>query len=433
MMRRSFFLSALLLLSVPAQAQEAIQLCAEAESSNPPAEFANVREMRAGNDGWLYAQRDFKLVSDITPYALGQLKRLTDALKANGTTLVIALIPRRSLLTEQHLSASLASPGTLEALRQAYQTRRAALADYGAIVPDLLYGLSAQHQDMQLFFSRDHHWTPDGAALAARLLAQQIASLPGMERLPSTSFTTTTSQIAKNTGSYAQFANKACHLELPPEPYEQRETLRSNASLLDDDTPGIVLAGTSYSNPRFNFSGALSEALGHDVLNVAVDGGGIDEALVNYLSTSSFAEKRPAFIIWETPDLYSFNGQGYMWRQMVPAAEGACNDVSALAVASQPFTPSTTLFDNLDLKINPSHDFIYLETDSKSAAKLTLHISYMDGTAEDVALTRTTKVENSGRFFLQLNSTRSNLRGVSLSTTSPASGLITARLCPGTP
>lgn len=438
-MKRLVALAFLLtLLPLATKADERITLCPAVQSMNPPEEFKNLKMMRAGADGWLFALRDLRRAPALDETSRTQLARLVQHLSANNTKLVVALVPNRILTSYTYLTPEITAemPHKLEDIRSSYFAKLASIAATGALVPDLLSPLENDRsaQNAGLFFKRDHHWTPTGSRIAASALAQAMLTLPEVTDISDHTFASSIAAARQNTGSYAEYAQKICGTTLAAEPYDYYRTTRAEpASLLDETTPSIVLAGTSFSSDRFNFSGFLSEGLSREVQNVSVDGGGIDNSLATYLASSAFTQQRPRVLVWEVPALYLFDKPA-MWRQLVPAAGPVCSDVTALATATSTLAGETKLLGDFDLKVNPGVDFLYLESSDAGLVRFSLRFMYIDGKSETVALERSTRAKNNGHYFMELSRTHStNLRSVTLIPEGMSHGTIMARICPGMP
>lgn len=418
---------ALILSSLPAFAETPVNLCTAAQSDNPPTEFYNARGMRAGAEGWLFSLRNFLPATELNHAARTQMARLVSHLKAAHITLLVSLIPNRLLLNEQNLTPEIKAQmqSSPEVIRQSYTSKLADIRAAGAIAPDLLAPLEAHRSPAPLFFKRDHHWTPDGAQAAATALADAFKNLPGMAQIPVHSFSTRVVETRNHKGSYAVFAEKACSMTVPPEPLELRQTVRADAgNLLDDSHAAIVLAGTSYSSDKFNFAGALEQALGREVANVSVDGGGIDNSIVTYFSSTDFAAHKPTFLLWEMPDRYSFNSDT-LWRQIIPAINGDCGS-DALA------SSRTQRIDNLArLNARGGRDYLFIETGDLALVKFDVEFSYANGQKDVFNMVRSTRAENNGRFFIELNDQMTApLQGIELK--SSPQGSLVMRLCKGT-
>ena len=67
----------------------------------------------------------------------------------------------------------------------------------------------------------------------------------------------------------------------------------------------MALVGTSYSaDERWNFAGALRQALGSDLVNFAEDGRGPLLPMLKFLQSDDFKNAPPRLVIWEFPERY---------------------------------------------------------------------------------------------------------------------------------
>ncbi|MBX9755308.1 MAG: alginate O-acetyltransferase, partial [Pseudomonadaceae bacterium] len=86
---------------------------------------------------------------------------------------------------------------------------------------------------------------------------------------------------------------------------QQAEPAAGAGDLFSDSQVPVALVGTSYSaNPRWNFLGALRQALGSDVLNYAEDGHGPLLPMLKYLQSAGLKDSPPQLVIWEFPERY---------------------------------------------------------------------------------------------------------------------------------
>ncbi len=73
----------------------------------------------------------------------------------------------------------------------------------------------------------------------------------------------------------------------------------------DSQQPRLALVGTSYSaNPRWNFEGALKQALSADLINYAKEGKGPLEPMLELLQDEGFRKDPPQLLVWEFPERY---------------------------------------------------------------------------------------------------------------------------------
>lgn len=180
------------------------------------------------------------------------------------------------------------------------------------LAPDLLTPLLEARAEAPVFLRTDTHWTPFGAQVAARALAAALRpALPEDSELFRAAYETRTLPPEPFEGDLLAFVplGPLQHLGPPPETLEPRTTEavgeREQGGLFDTPEIPVVLVGTSYSaGERWNFAGALREALGADVLNVADEGLGPLPPMHAFLDAATLRDTPPELVIWEFPERY---------------------------------------------------------------------------------------------------------------------------------
>ena len=157
-----------------------------------------------GRDQWLYSDEEFNPVVNEElnlqgNYALVEGVRQT--LKAHGVKLVMAIVPAKVRLYPEHLDE--VRPARIHA--NLYQDFHARVAADKILAPDLLGPLQqAKQQGQQVFLRTDTHWTPAGAEVVARQLAQAIAAKTPLSGQPQR-FVTETQETVKHQGDLRRF------------------------------------------------------------------------------------------------------------------------------------------------------------------------------------------------------------------------------------
>ena len=275
------------------------------------------RDLVVGRDGWLFSAEEF----DTHPQAGAEIARrlaligwVRTQLQERGAALLVAPLPAKIRLYPEQLDPNRRSPAALRA--GLYGQLLADLARRGIPAADLHAALAAcRARGDEVFLRTDTHWTPQGADCAARALVatarrRGLAAPDAGDGNPYR--TEVENPAAAHSGDLFRFLPLAPHFEnwLPaPEAYEQRRTRRAasgGGGLLDETpVPEIVLVGTSYSaDARWNFTGALQQAFGEDVLSHAVDGRGPFLPMLDYLADAGARTAPPRLVIWEIPERY---------------------------------------------------------------------------------------------------------------------------------
>ena len=261
--------------------------------------------LQAGKSGWLFREHD--LIESFGPNRTGYngLRAIQQSLAERGTTLMIVPLPTRGIVHPEFVDDTEFDHRVAAKNYYLYLNR---LRRVGLLTPQL-DELTAGDQTEPLYFARDHHWTPTGAAVTAQLVSKEVARNNLLTDVPTMSFTTTTVEQDATPGSYARAAKDLCGIEYGAETFSVHYTEAQLDLFADVANPEVVLVGTSNSNgvKHFNFGGFLRQELGVDVLNVATSGGGFDESLIQYLQSPEFSTQAPRLIIWEVPGYYSLN------------------------------------------------------------------------------------------------------------------------------
>ncbi|MGL4315614.1 MAG: alginate O-acetyltransferase [Pseudomonas sp.] len=264
-----------------------------------------------GREDWLFTDEEFKPASN--PQQLQDNWRLIAAVqeefKRRDIELVLALLPAKARLYPEQLAA--ARP--VAAQQALYAQARALMQTQQLPGPDLLPALQQAKSAAAVFLRTDTHWTPHGAEVTAKALADYLAARGAWPR-GEQRFVTRTSDSQPHKGDLLSF--------LPMEPYfaalqPQAESLQPRhteaaqagaetaADLFGDAQPQVALVGTSYSaNPKWNFAGALKQELGSDLLNYAEDGHGPLVPMLRLLQRERTETADLRLVIWEFPERY---------------------------------------------------------------------------------------------------------------------------------
>ena len=255
-------------------------------------------QARVGCEGWLYLTEELRpwegAAAAMAERAAG-LARLQRGLAARGITLLIAVTPDKARIHPEHLCGAPYS----DQARRRHDDFIALLAREGVRPLPVLAALRAAGGE--LWLRTDSHWNQRGAALVARLVAGAARAVP-LDRPGG--FRDETAPARPMPGDLLRLMN----LEHVPDPLRPSpdvvpvtRTVAPEASggLLDEPAaPAVVLLGSSYS-VNGNFHGALQQALGAPVANLAQAGGGFAGAALRYFASPAWRETPPRLIVWE--------------------------------------------------------------------------------------------------------------------------------------
>ena len=401
--------------------------------------------MWQGLDGWIFDRGDMIPRYDPGVAIRSDLTRLVEALEAQGVALIAAVLPKRGSVYPDKLDRRKEVFATYNDAR-ARASYRAFLGDLraaGIRTPDLTEAV--HRSEGSFYFKRDGHWTSVGARRAAEAVASFIKPLPAYAELEKATFRTRSLGQVTQKGFLQERAEKLCDLSIPDEKLTifttELETtgLPTGAALFGDlGPPPVTLVGTSNSKrlpdkPDLNFSGFLREYLGLEVLNAAFAGSGIYGSLLPYLRSDEFRDYKPVFIVWETliGDWHYNRKLPDEHRQVIPSVYGACVPEAGMLrtrTDAGDKTAFTLLRNRAGLPLQGNSYFVYLELEDKTVVNFDLTLTYTGG-REQVSLGQSTRVPNSGRFFLELSGDQGNLRSISLNAPRPVTGAVRARIC----
>lgn len=270
-----------------------------------------------GRDGWLYTAEEFTVAADAEAQVdahLAQIGQVRERLAARGTGLLIALVPAKARVYPEHVGTR--RPAPLHGALYARALAAARAADIPA--PDLLAELGQCKAGGAVFLRTDTHWTPAGARCVAAALARQAGAAGLGTRGERIAYRTTAAAAVPHRGDLLKFLPLDPWFEglLPPSDTLAPARTESPAAAGPGSGPGqellgeapapeVVLVGTSYSaNPLWNFTGALQEAFGEDVVSYATPAHGPFLPMHEYLDSADFRARPPRLVIWEMPERY---------------------------------------------------------------------------------------------------------------------------------
>ena len=260
-----------------------------------------------GENGWLFSTEEFSVTDkreDLVDHHIGLIEETSKTLENVNIALIIALVPAKARLYQDKLD------------RYRYPAQNAGLYDHlrdrlnskGLNAPDLYKPLTLNENS---FLRTDTHWSPQGAKIAAQVIAHSIAQNSDILLQEKTFITNTTAntQAHQHTGDLVRYIPGAA-FKLKTESVDVFETtaLQNPSSadvLFGDEHFPVTLVGTSYSaNPLWHFEGHLKQALQADVLNFSDEGQGPFQVMKRWLSSAEFSTSKPQIVIWEIPERY---------------------------------------------------------------------------------------------------------------------------------
>ncbi|WP_263141266.1 alginate O-acetyltransferase [Pseudomonas sp. RIT-PI-AD] len=264
-----------------------------------------------GEKGWLYSDEEFKPVADGAQHQrdnLALIQGVRDELAKHDVRLLLAIVPAKSRLYPEYAGDNRPTASYLTL----YQQFRDNVRQAGILAPDLLGPLEEAKKQGEVFLRTDTHWTPLGAEVVARELSETVQRKVPLRGTPQR-FVTEAVSTQQHKGDLTSFLPlDPLFAELMPaqDQLQQRETRAledsdgGDALFAESDMP-VTLVGTSYSaNPKWNFAGALRQALQRDLSNHAEDGHGPILPMLKYLQSDELKNAAPQLVIWEFPERY---------------------------------------------------------------------------------------------------------------------------------
>ncbi|WP_291427033.1 hypothetical protein [Deinococcus sp.] len=266
-----------------------------------------------GQNGWLFTTEEFQTAPEDAAEIRGKLsyiREVRDELAKSGAKLVVALIPAKTRLYAGELGST-RQPAVWQPV---YQEFRHGLEQAGIPAPDLEAALrKAAKPGYEVFLHTDTHWTPFGAVVAAQTLTPVVRKLA--PELPAATYAATYAAAQKpvtaRRGDLLRYVPAPDGSGPAPDQVQELTYTRADASgggLLGGDSLAVTLVGTSYSAETaenvWHFGGALSRALGAEVLNAAQAGKGPTVPMREYLKGKDRQENPPKVVIWEIPERF---------------------------------------------------------------------------------------------------------------------------------
>lgn len=260
-----------------------------------------------GRNDWLYTAEEFDPPKSPVQVAENwQLIRGVQAeLKRRGIELVVLLLPAKARLYPEHLAEQ--KPVDLQ--QTLYQSSLQQMQQFGLQGPQLLSPLLEGKHQHEVFLRTDTHWTPFGASVVAAATAAYLREQTEWQG-GNQDYQTQVTGSGIHKGdllSYLPLAPYFEGLQPPAELLEKRLTEQSGegGDLFGASTPELALVGTSYSaNPKWNFLGALREALRADLYSYAEDGHGPLVPMLRLLAKGEEETQGLRVVLWEVPERY---------------------------------------------------------------------------------------------------------------------------------
>lgn len=385
-----------------------------------------------GYNGWFYYDFDLRPSYPLMGQADFMVK-LGRRLKAQGVQLVIVPIPSRALVKPQNLyrgdeRQAAFEPAEGVAQYEGFVNR---LRAGGVVVFDVLAAARAEDATgQQTFFKRDMHWTTEGARALFQNLAQELRRVD--PSLPETEVEVKRNAVAyEHRGRFvSRWTYTHCGYAMPTEPQPTYTVMkRSTGGLFGGSEPQVVLTGSSFSLPPYDYE-FLASGLQSDVLNMSVGAGGATVALQNYLVDGAYEAAKPKLLVWEFPT-FAPGLSAEEKRELLASVDGRCDGAASTIQLDKGFKQQLlTHLSTGGEPLNTHTGYLQMEFSDLSVLTFDLTLEYDGGKRETLRVARSNLVPNRGLYFFSLNAKLGDsLERIHLDLPSGAEGSVAVRAC----
>jgi alginate O-acetyltransferase complex protein AlgJ len=269
--------------------------------------------VKPGCNEWLFLGDELTVHTNGASNAMRRAdiaKTVVEELAARGTRVVVTVVPDKTRVEFDRL-CGLRRPTALDAR---HLTWSAAMTARSVPLVVLDAPLQAVKDRLGAAYDRtDTHWSLSGAQAAADAIAAHLRA-QGFTPSPEIGFTVTHAPVAPRWGDLVRLAGLdqlPFHLRptpdkvaLPKFEASAPATQAASADALFGEgamVKRIALVGSSYSR-NAHFADWLAQALRTDVGNMARDGGGFSQSMLDFLKQEARTDAPTAWLIWEFPE-----------------------------------------------------------------------------------------------------------------------------------
>lgn len=354
-----------------------------------------------GRDGTFFRVKpDLYNYHPMTDLAIQSVVDLSNSLSERGTELILAPVPTKAVAMPHlvdHDADLFGYDGDIATTVYLDNLRRMTEAGLRVAEPYAAMAMSEQRP----FFTTDPKLTAVGGRIMANAIGEVVAKTDAYSGFARHQFAT------EKTGQSAIFSpmrmalQQHCALSLPQAETEIYTTRLEQAA--PSETAGLVaLVGTEYSNlPDTNFAGFLAEAVGLDVIQYSLPGGGAFGAISTYLTSREFQEQRPDYLVWEFPVYENLGAHGLQpMEELIAAAHGTC----PVELDTQKTTGTDTRAEaSLDQVDFARHRALLLDVGPVAAGVARFAFKTSDGLLRTRVINRHPDQVPTGRFFVPLS------------------------------
>lgn len=251
-----------------------------------------------GRDGVLFTSEEYAPArSDRILERVDGVERRVRLLESRGASVLVVIVPAKTSVIPEALPRFPAPPDPSDAAARLRGRGVAVLSLDGALSP------------ARSFFSRDTHWTPDGADAAAAAIAKTVRDAwpETVASLPAATWRIVAREEVAHVGDLTSFVPLGALSDAFGFAPERVTVVRYVAdiaaptSLFDLPAVPLVLVGTSYSEGEpWALAPRIGAALDVDVVSFADAGAGPFAAVDDLIA----AGLNPSLVVWEFPERY---------------------------------------------------------------------------------------------------------------------------------
>lgn len=342
---------------------------------------------------------------------VAQLAELSAALASLGTTLIYIPVPTKSLAMPDQLPPIADDLGfDLNIAITVHDEILRELTEAGITTVNARTALHTAPEAPPSFFPTDYRMTPEGARRMAGAINAVITGTDSFQALPKGSFETRSTGTSILSSDMRNILQRHCAMQLPVLEVESFATTRNqtaqstgNTALLGSvqSNGTVALVGTEYTGgPAANLSGFIAEGAGLEVLEYTVEGGGAFSAISSYLTSRSFQDSRPAYLIWANPifeNLAQFGDQPM--RELIAAAGGNCRMALPVAAGSQ---ANSVTADLRALQAGETYT-LFIDADGAQATEARFNFTGNSGQTLTRQIVRNLMQVPTGRFYMPMS------------------------------
>lgn len=346
---------------------------------------------------------DLRALNRMPEAAIDRLARLSRALERAGTRLIYVPTPTKALAIPQNLPPLAGYLGyDADLATSVHDEMLGAMRKAGIAVVDARHALSKVGQAAPIYFGPDPRPNMLGQKTLAQAVARRIAQTPGFGALPKTRFTTLAG-AEQPLDSVMRFRlQQRCESDLPP--VSVQISMASVAPGDPQPSPQgrvVVIASDMTGDPALNFAGHLQEALGLAADVVHVPGGNAFDAIAAYMTSRDFAQRRPAYLVWENP---VWQGLGDFGDQpMAELTAAASLDACRVVLPVAPGAGGKRLTADLGLLEAGRAYTLALDADSLSVGTVWFHTPQTGDLMRTRSIHRAAQAPRTGRFYMPLS------------------------------